>query len=402
MKVLQLISIIIPMAGMLNACTEVDLCYADHPHRSELDFRFHWDEKYTDVIPDSMGVIAVRPVNILRYEMRTTSNEKDNKGVMLSPLSEKQPSESPADFGTDRLWVRSGEYTFAAFGCDMGSLDNSMQIVNADGDPTTLGSSLSPLYFSYMHYPIDDPRVTDSYGSWREFNAYSDYISSKGTPVFFAKTEHINIPVEKDSVGIITVDFTPQPLTQSVAFVFHIEKSQDVVVDSLTAEISGVPSTIELTTGLIKAQKTHKMLFRPTYKPLATLADSAAVTSLTCSDTINVTGIVKAYNADMLTGPGILILATYVHVDEYDEAKGTTQRKAKVFYASINLYNTLKENKLLDWDEEKDGYLQTVQNAVIEVKNKLIIEKDKIINDGTTSTGLDTWVPGAQIEIPIF
>ena len=72
---------VLPLLCAMASCTEVDLCQAEHPHRSFMDFRFHWKEEYQGNRPDSMGVIAVRPVNILRYEFRITAEESHNNGI---------------------------------------------------------------------------------------------------------------------------------------------------------------------------------------------------------------------------------------------------------------------------------------------------------------------------------
>ena len=330
----------------MASCTEVDLCQAEHPHRSFMDFRFHWKEEYQGNRPDSMGVIAVRPVNILRYEFRITAEESHNNGILMQPETERQPSaDTLAPAGTHNLWVRSGEYNFATFGWDEGELVDAIDIVDAQGDAATLGSGLTPLYLTYRHYPVDDPKVTGAYGEWKDYNAYSDFISSEGVPVFYARVDHVSVPLAKEGTGQVVVDFTPEPLTQDVSFVFHIEKTADVVVDSLTAEISGIPSTMELTTGLI------------------------------------------------------LQIAIYTHYD-YEE-EGTQRKAAKVFHAGINLYHTLKERKSLQWDEEENGYRQASRSITVEIGSPLNIDKDGILNGGSTSTGLDQWIPGETFEIEV-
>ena len=243
---------VLPLLCAMASCTEVDLCQAEHPHRSFMDFRFHWKEEYQGNRPDSMGVIAVRPVNILRYEFRITAEESHNNGILMQPETERQPSaDTLAPAGTHNLWVRSGEYNFATFGWDEGELVDATDIVDAQGDAATLGSGLTPLYLTYRHYPVDDPKVAGAYGEWKDYNAYSDFISSEGVPVFYARVDHVSVPLAQEGTGQVVVDFTPEPLTQDVSFVFHIEKTADVVVDSLTAEISGIPSTMELTLSLI-------------------------------------------------------------------------------------------------------------------------------------------------------
>ena len=378
---------VLPLLCAMASCTEVDLCQAEHPHRSFMDFRFHWKEEYQGNRPDSMGVIAVRPVNILRYEFRITAEESHNNGILMQPETERQPSaDTLAPAGTHNLWVRSGEYNFATFGWDEGELVDATDIVDAQGDAATLGSGLTPLYLTYRHYPVDDPKVAGAYGEWKDYNAYSDFISSEGVPVFYARVDHVSVPLAQEGTGQVVVDFTPEPLTQDVSFVFHIEKTADVVVDSLTAEISGIPSTMELTTGLILAQKTYKLLFRPTYAALPSAADSASAEALRC----------EAYD-----------LAETIRdkKDEYDfspyEEEGRQRKAAKVFHAGINLYHTLKERKSLQWDEEENGYRQASRSITVEIGSPLNIDKDGILNGGSTSTGLDQWIPGETFEIEV-
>ena len=390
----------LPLLCAMASCTEVDLCQAEHPHRSFMDFRFHWKEEYQGNRPDSMGVIAVRPVNILRYEFRITAEESHNNGILMQPETERQPSaDTLAPAGTHNLWVRSGEYNFATFGWDEGELVDATDIVDAQGDAATLGSGLTPLYLTYRHYPVDDPKVARAYGEWKDYNAYSDFISSEGVPVCYARVDHVSVPLAQEGTGQVVVDFTPEPLTQDVSFVFHIEKKADVVVDSLTAEISGIPSTMELTTGLILAQKTYKLLFRPTYAALPSAADSASAEALRCEASVNIPGIVRSHTEDMVTGPGILQIAIYTHYD-YEE-EGTQRKAAKVFHAGINLYHTLKERKSLQWDEEENGYRQASRSITVEIGSPLNIDKDGILNGGSTSTGLDQWIPGETFEIEV-
>lgn len=107
----------------------------------------------------------MRPVNILRYEFRITAEESHNNGILMQPETERQPSaDTLAPAGTHNLWVRSGEYNFATFGWDEGELVDATDIVDAQGDAATLGSGLTPLYLTYRHYPVDDPKVAG--GVW--------------------------------------------------------------------------------------------------------------------------------------------------------------------------------------------------------------------------------------------
>ena len=387
-------------AGLLSACTEVDLCYAPHPHRAYLDFRYHWPEEYADSHPDSMRVMAMRPVNYLLYEYRTTALERDNTGVLLSPDSERETlKDETGSTGNDALWARSGEYKFSAYAWNEMLLDDGL----ADGEDSQIDTIVgqNPIYLSYRHYPVDAPQVTGYYGEWRDYNAYTDYIAGLDMPIFFAQADYVELPVADDGPARVTVDLTPMPLTQQVTFRLHVEKEEGVVVDSLAAEIAGVPATVELTSGLLLADKTYKMLFRPAYGPLATAADSLSATVLDCAGTANLTGIVNSYSDEMVTGPGILQIAVYAHYDYTDDRTGGMRRAAKVFHAGINLYHTLKAHKLLEYDLEHEAYRQTCRTAEIEIVSPLVISREGVVDNGSASTGLDAWMPGETVEVRI-
>lgn len=389
-------------AGGVTACTEVDLCYSGHPHRSTLDFRFHWPEEYAGNRPDSMRVVAVRPINLLRYEFVVSAEAEKNGGQLLFPDEERQPLVETADDGTvlpptgnDNLWVRSGEYNFAAFGWDAELFESDVDMLSDDGETAAAEGVQAPVYLSYRHYAVDSPELTARYGTWKDYNAYSEYILGGGMPIYYANVERVAVPVSRQETPTVTVDFTPYTMTQKVSFVFHLEKTPDVMVDSLVAEIAGVPAVIDLTSGLVKADTTYKMLFRADYPALPAQADSLTATTLQCEGTVNVTGVVRSYNEDMLTGPGILQIAVYARCED------NGRQVYKVFHAGINLYNTLRQMELLDYDEATGCYRQTCREAVIDVDAVLHIDRDKVTGSGSASTGLDYWLPGETIVVEV-
>lgn len=392
---------------LAGSCVEVELCDESHSHYAMLDFRFHWQKEYEENRPDSMWVVAIRPVNLLRYKFRVTSENEGNKGVLLYPLEEKEPldmnwnSDNPSLKTllpkNDKLRVKSGEYNFAAYGWDGVVMSAEADILDEEGNEMQEGSGLSLKYLSYKHYPVNSPEVTGRFGEWKDYNAYSDYISECSSRVYIAFTEHIDMPLYRNGgMPTVQVDLTPIPVTQDITFVFNVDKAEGVVIDSIVAEISGVPSTLEITTGAVQSGTTYKMLFVPTYGPLATEADSLSVARLRCEGKVSVSGIVSSYSPDMVTGPGILQTAFYTHgLDE----KG--KRCVKVFHAGINLYHTFKEKKLLDWDDEKKCYWQTCTEAVIEILPILQVDKDKLQQEGSSATGLDFWIPGETINVDV-
>lgn len=233
--------------------------------------------------------------------------------------------------------MRPGEYNFATFAWDNDMLSDVTKLLGATDEQEELGSDFSHLLLSYRPFDVTEPQVKGRYGDWIDYNPYSQYISSFGMPIYYAYANHVNVPVPEEGTGVVRVDFTPEPATQRITFRFDIEKTADLVVDSLVAEISGIPSTIDLTSGVITADKTYKMLFQPEYPELPSYADSLTAGRLECEGDVDVTSIMRGYNDEMITGPGILQVGIYARTLTDDG-----QKVYKLFRAGINLFHTLE------------------------------------------------------------
>ena len=73
----------------------------------------------------------------------------------------------------------------------------------------------------------------------------------------------------------------------------------------------------------------------------------------------------------------------------------------KVFYAGINLFHTLTQTKLLEWDEEQAKYKQVCREAILDIGDILKIDQDRIVNGGSDNTGMDRWFDGENIILDI-
>lgn len=412
----------------LAACTDVEFCYDDHPHRSDLDIGFDWDQHYADNHPDSMHVVAERPVNYLRFEYLITANANNNKGLLLSPQSEREwLTVSDADGNTistqylppgmqqTRLWLHAGEYNFTVYGWDHSLFDEEeLQELGTEDDAASADAGASGsnddvlagginafrnTRLLYRHYGAGSTEIMGEYGLWRNYNPYAEYVMGRTVPVFFANAAHYEVPVTHGGEGQVSLRFRPQPVTQHVTFMINVEKTPDMVVDSITAEISGLPHAINLTTGLLYADRSYKALFRPTYPALPHAADSVSATSLRCQGSVDVTGIVRSLSEDMVTGPGILYIALYTRCQvQADDGEHT---RYKTFYAGINLYQALRATPLLEWDVPSGMYRQTCKEAVIEVDETLRVSRDRVEDHGSANTGIDHWIPGESFSLDI-
>lgn len=390
------------VASLLSACTEVDLCDAgSHPHRTLLDFRYHWDKKYEGLRTDSMRVVAVRPVNLMRYEFRVSANEQGNKGIMLSPETERMEEVGSVDSSglvheNDCLWVRSGNYKFVTY-----TVDHDWVWDERKEEDSVTSADMSDLVVSYKPFQVDDPRLTGIFGSWKTYNTYSDYVLSGMKPLFFGRADYIDVPVVAERETSLPIHFTPVPVTQHLQFAFTIEKEEGIVVDSITAEIAGVSASMQLATGLVRPEKSYKMLFKMGYPALSSRADSAQAVALDCKGEVDVIGLVRSAAPELRTGPGILQIAVYSHVKTEATDALPPLNLYKIFYAGINLFHTLSETKLLEWEEEEEMYSQTCHEAVLEIGAVLKISKDAVLNGGSGSTGLDEWFVGDDIDLDV-
>ena len=391
-------------------CTEIDLCMSDqHPHRTFLDFRYDWGGVDETLRTDSMSVLAVRPVNVMLYKFRITARENDNHGVMLSPQEERKREPDRIDeegdisnSSGDCLWVRPGNYKFVSYTSDSELIvRHEDEEENADAEEKNVSSDMESLIMTYKPVPVYDASLVSVFGSWKTHNTYSDYVAGGMKPVYMAAADYIDVPVVADDGARVRVDFKPQAVTQHVEFVFGLEKESGIVVDSITGEISGVPGSMELFTGLLNPWKSYKMLFKLGYPALDSREDSLHAEMLTCSGAVDATGIVRSVNDLMQTGPGILQLAVYCHVTSEATDVMPSKMFQKIFYAGINLFNTLTETKLLEWEEEHGKYSRTCTSAVLKIGTVLRLSKEKVLVGGSGSTGLDRWFEGDKVDLDI-
>lgn len=384
----------------VGCSTDVELCYDVHPHRTLLDFQFQWNEKDAMKKPDSMHVVAIRLVNSIRYDYRVTSHESNNTGVLLYPAEEQVKDTLFDELGNvtdvqDRIWARSGDYQFIAFDSKQYLQTNSglEDLESGEG-----GSLYDGLTFSYKTLSLEDCLKHVGLPVWQDFNTYSNYILNDKSSIYYGTVARQTIPMHQSTDNSkVAVKIEPRLITPNIYFVFNVEKESGVVIDSIWGEISGIPETFDFSNGLLSLDKTNKMLFRLNYNELPTYQDSLTVSRLQNTGMISATSIVPSYSQRLTTGPGILNLAVYTHV-QTDDGK----MKGKVFRVCINLYNTLNQSGLLVWNEQKQTYVQGALNRdyYLRITSPLRIGKDRILNNEDDIT-LDIWKELGRIDIDI-
>ena len=232
--------------------------------------------------------------------------------------------------------------------------------------------------------------MMNRYGQdWKDFNPYSNYIASGIDPIYVSYVSPFRINVDEE----ITLDFTPQPITQSIGFNFDIRHDPEVHVDSIIAEISGIPNRVNLDGSIYLAEdeegapyipRTNKMLFRIDPLESDPLVDGDTITH--CHGRIFVTGLVAPSSATSATGAGIMQMTIYTHMNTLGNIK------ERSIHSRINLYNTLNElePKLLVKDE-LGRVVHGCKEALIVIEQDMHISRDLVIDNTNNDLDMDLW-----------
>lgn len=448
-KLLSLIVISTVLA--FTACTDAELCYqAEHPHTAGVTFVFDWQDQQER--PDTMGVIAYRIVNNWKRFMAVNSTTSTGHYVdtasVKQMLTRADDGGLGVDTGTDdgttddgtttdgnqpengngsgtlddgddmgdntgddsgmdtdvsvdtdsvvidrplsEFRIRQGEYKFVAFPLDSSEVNFSelAEFVLADGR----GKHLNDVNINYREYNRRDPRLRKKVNGWSDYNQYSLYIQPDMEPIYYDTVAIVKVNENEHR----TITFRPRPITQNVDIYFDITKDvskQPFVIDSVWAEIAGVPRTINLSNGHLDITKTDKMMFPTTLSNSLgdTLTperpDSATSTLVHCHGNIDVTGIVNAQNEDKTSGPGIMQVMIYAHVGEGED------KKVKKIQGEINLYNTIAQANSIKISEDGQWAERNGDHIVLRINALLVIDGEAIIKAEDINDGVDIWLP---------
>lgn len=371
------VTIMVLAALLATACSEVDLCYEeDHPHMATVTFDFDWQGKTRQ--PDSMGIVAYRIVKtwktIMYVDTETKRGRYDNGDVAVND--------------TDRFALRTGDYKFMAFSIDTTELDPTdvVRFIKASGS----NKQLKDCSVSYNQYDRNDPQLRTKIQGWEDYNAYAKYIQPDVMPIYYDTLGIVSIG-DKQSV---TCTLHPSPITQNVDIYFDINKETSgthFAIDSVWAEIAGVPRTINLYNGGVDITNTNKMMFPMSLTDTQgnALTDSYTTKSIRCHGNIDVTSLVNSKSTSLRVGPGILQVLIYGHAESAEAENGVLVKKLQ---GEINLYNTINKAKPLVITEDGQTALRNGKNVVLDIKPSLTISGAAIVDSPDNNGGLDRWI----------
>ena len=452
MKNKILASIATIMLAIIVACNpDVQLCgLNEHPHKSQVAIDFDWSG--VNNVPDSMFVIANRVINTTRYSIAV--NSKNHEGCFIfNPDPEFVPptiedgnnegegngdeggedngegGEDNGEGGEDNgeggeneggnvdgngnnssrnniaqaklrtFPLHVGTYKFLALALDTTEL--IYQRVNSFVENINNGGKFSDIFIEYKTYNKNDKGLRCNLRNWDDYNPYSNYIQSDITPVVFDSIPNYEI----NSTARSTVKFRPRNISQNIDIYVNIAKDiskQGFVIDSITAEVSGIPKSINLANGYIDITSTAKMMFRMELMNSAgkVVADNSRTKSLKAHANINVASIVSSSSETEKMGPGILQMIIHAHA-LVNSGKPDEEKRLKRIQGKINIFNTLKEANLIEIVNDGKSARRCKAHAVLNIATDLEIDGDRIVDTATDDDGVDRWVQCESIIVDI-
>lgn len=452
----QLLGMFLLMLTLCLSCTDAELCYQpNHPHRADAKFSFDWGS-YQE-IPDSMLVICNRVVNL--WKAAAVVNSQTNIGHFIfnaprvpaeetpAPPTEGEETDTPTEGEetdtpapatraatsspeSDRFSLPVGTYKFLTISCDTTELDytNVYKFLN---DNT--GMVLQDVDVSYKTYGIRDKGYRGFRPGWEDNNNYgARYMQPDVFPLFYDTIA----PRDLNLGETMRCHFTPKALTQNIDVYLTIKKKSEnnhFTIDSVQAELAGIPISLNLSTGYLDITKTAKLPFRmdryvdgqklevvkDSEGKIVSSGDTHESTEIECHGNIDCTGIV--YNADpeALSGPGIMQLAIYLTIEKkipiYQRDQNgdlvlddngqliiigyNTMRSAKMIQGKINLFHTLREADLLEYLAGGRYVKKKVDHAVLRINADVELNADNISEE--SNEGMDSWVSSGSKDIII-
>ena len=414
MRLLLSLMLCLLLAG---ACTDVELSDdTTYTNRTGVSFAYKWlnipDDGFNHETADSMLVIAKRIVGAWTCSMKV--NTADGSGYYLSnapklepesvPEPESQTTDSTAstrsytraegsqpgvDEPTSEFMILPGVYKFVTFNLDTTAYIYQDVIQYLRNEETK--SSLQELCMEYKRYAYADSALRGKCDFWRDFNLYGEgknYIQPDITPIYYDSISNERI-VRGDQP---TLTFAPGLLTQNIDIRFKIRKKVDVVpiiIDSVYADISGIPYRVNLSNDYIDIKQTCKMMFQ-NYMEDANgnrITDTGTNTELYCHGNIDVLSVVNAHDSTTTKGPGIMQIMVFIR--GYQPIRGM-----------INLYHCIRRANLINDVGDGVWARKRKNHGVLEIDSDLLIDEKLLISDDGDG-GVDRWIPMGDEDIVI-
>lgn len=344
---------------------DVELCYGDHPHRAQIVFEIS-DNQYAKTAPEQLMLFLERS----RHHMQI-NGEWRTEAKTFSPITDLE--ETYCRDG--RLYAPSGEWRLAALS------SKYIDLIDRNDINLTLSRMLDEMWIEHksMSY-VDLP--TGRFRYWHDRNSYSGYLAAlDNTPVLLGDGAFsIDEYASEADVTTVPVKFTP--ITQEVHVNIPISTDAGIVVDSLTAEMSGICGRIQISTREVNIEKTYKVIFPTEIK--------AGNPTMACG-TFFATGIVSPSSRALITGPGILSVMVFIHYEDNDGL-----RKTRTLEASVNMFSQISKSPSVLADDNGRVF-QAAEELTYNIPVLMHLSRNKVTSIGDAA--LEQWVDQTQIDV---
>lgn len=350
---------VILLLACVVSCNKFEYGYDENnpgkaqPNESPLSFTVSWSSAGVASIapPDQLIVLMGRKVNSLHYVWTI-----DSDGAFIYPAT-----------ATPRIQtIANGEYYTVAFS----STDSFYGISEYSEFQNDPAMSMRELYVTLPELQAEGvPYDRDLI----DFNPYAGFYRTADEPVYMDVIKSVIFPSSQSVINL-----SPKSLTRTLTLQLKVSCEPGVVIDRISAVLSGVATKVQLMSGLMSPVNTGKIIFDMTPKSVAgeyTLYQGRT----------NILGIFPPEDRTYVTGPGILQVSVYAGVTE------NGVESERVFHAGLNLKQILDEADMMIESEDKTGYTMKQQSELktLEILPELKVMKNQIVAGETE--GLDQW-----------
>ncbi len=273
-----------------------------------------------------------------------------------------------ADDGKPRRYAAYGNYVVLAYACDKTGyeLSGPENFLN-DG-----ALSVRDFRATVRELPAEELDALRD-GSALDFNAAYRFIRMPG-PLW---TASLRTEVSDTRENVCRLPM--QPMQMEVTVAVKIDTDSGIGIDSVVAELSGVPATFSLLTGELDESDLARVIFRMEASAAGVYEGTAAVP-----------GLFPSGNVSLCTGPGILRLAVTA---EKDGVK-------KVLRPAVNVGDLITSASLVERIAGSDGYRAAKRSARLEVGTGLRIGLESFTG-GNGGDGVEKWFDSDAVDVEI-
>lgn len=200
-------------------------------------------------------------------------------------------------------------------------------------------------------------------GSDLDFNASYRFVNLPTQ--IYSKSQLLTV----SDVGENRFTFSLEPLLMKLNLNFTVRCASSVEITFLTAELSGVPFSINIKDGSTSASDLGRVIF-----PVTRRSDGS------CNAIILLTGLYPSESSGLMTGPGILRLSL----------KAVCDGKEKMMHPALNLRDELVSQNVMVPALQEGRYVTSSKELFLTVGNVLTITADSFVS-GDGGDGVTEW-----------